>query len=93
MSPQTTTVKVDRDAAEILQALQEKAEAQGVTLGALLRPLVENGDAPKEEQPLYETASPEELAQAYLDWANSHDPTIPPLSLADMSRESIYEDR
>ena len=93
MSHQMTTVEVDQDAAQLLQALQEKADAQGVTLGALLRPLVENGVAPKEERPLYETASPQELAQAYLDWANSHDPNIPPLSLEDMSRERIYEDR
>jgi hypothetical protein len=93
MSPQMTTVEVDRDTAEILQALQEKAEAQGVTLGALLRPLIEKLSSPGEEKPFYETATPEERAKAYLDWANSHDPTIPPLSLADMSHESIHEDR
>lgn len=93
MSPQTTTVEVDRAAAEILQALQEKAEAQGVTLGALLRSLIENGTSSKEEKPFYETATPEEWAKAFREWANSHDPNIPPLSLADMSRESIYEDR
>jgi hypothetical protein len=88
-----TTVEVDHDAAQLLQALQEKADAQGVTLGALLRPLVENGSTPIEENPFYETATPEEWAKAFREWANSHDPNIPPLSLADMSRESIYEDR
>jgi hypothetical protein len=46
-----------------------------------------------EERPLYETATPEEWAKAFSDWANSHDATIPPLTLEDISRESIYEDR
>lgn len=45
------------------------------------------------ERPLYETATPEEWAQAFSDWARSHDATIPPLTLEDISRESIYEDR
>lgn len=93
MSPQTATVVVDQDAAQLLQVLQAKAETLGVTLGSLLRPLVENETASATQRPLYETASPDELAQAYLDWANSHDPNIPPLPLAAMSRESIYEDR
>ena len=43
--------------------------------------------------PLYETATPAELAQAFLDWAESHDRSIPPLPLSAVSRESIYEDR
>ncbi len=42
MSPQTTII-VDQDAAQLLQALQAKARTQGVTLGALLRPEAKNG--------------------------------------------------
>ncbi len=65
MSPQTATIVVDQDAAQLLQALQAKARMQGVTLGALLRPLAENGVTPKGEKPLHETAAPAELAQAF----------------------------
>ena len=45
MSAEMTTIQVDRDTAEILRALKVKAEAQGVTLDTLLRPLTENGSA------------------------------------------------
>ena len=93
MSPQTATIVVDQDAAQLLQVLQAKAETLGVTLGTLLRPLVENGSTPVEEKPFHETATPEEWSKAFLEWANSHDPNIPPLPLEAMSRESIYEDR
>jgi hypothetical protein len=47
----------------------------------------------EDEKPLYETATPEELAQAFLAWANSHNHNSPGLTLEDVSRESIYEDR
>jgi hypothetical protein len=41
----------------------------------------------------YETATPEEWEKAFFKWVESHDPNLPPLSLEDVSRESIYEDR
>lgn len=41
MSVQMTTIEVDQNSAAILQALQEKAEAQGTTLDVLLKPLTE----------------------------------------------------
>jgi hypothetical protein len=44
MEPQTVTIEVDVSTAAILRALAEKANAQGVSLGTLLRPLVENGE-------------------------------------------------
>jgi hypothetical protein len=47
----------------------------------------------EDEKPLHETATPEELAQAFLAWANSHDRHSPGLTLEDVSRETIYEDR
>ena len=93
MSPQTATIVVDQDAAQLLQVLQAKAQTLGVTLGSLLRPLAENGGTPLEEKPFYETATPAEWSKAFLEWANSHDPSIPPLPLEAMSRASIYEDR
>lgn len=93
MTPQMVTVEVDQNTALALQRLKEKAFAQGVTVDSLINPLFENGSSLKEERPLYETASPQELAQAYLDWVNSHDRKAPGLTLEDVSRESIYEDR
>jgi hypothetical protein len=44
MEPETVTIEVDVSTAAILRALEEKANAQGVTLDALLRPLVENAE-------------------------------------------------
>ncbi len=93
MSPQTTTIVVDQEVAQLLQALQGQARTLGITLGSLLRPLVENGNVPVTEKPFYETATAEEWSKAFLAWADSHDPNIPPLSLEAMSRASIYEDR
>jgi len=45
------------------------------------------------EKPLYETLSPEELAEAFVQWARSHNHKAPALTLEDVSHESIYEDR
>ncbi|MEC4817950.1 MAG: hypothetical protein SAK29_32465 [Scytonema sp. PMC 1069.18] len=42
-------------------------------------------------RPLYETATPEELAQAFQEWAQSHDPMTPLLSDYAVSRESMYD--
>lgn len=54
MSVQMTTIEVDQNTAVILRALQEKAEAQGTTLDALLKPLAEkeNGTSASEEPPM-----------------------------------------
>ncbi|MGH9799387.1 MAG: hypothetical protein ACRD82_03405 [Blastocatellia bacterium] len=54
MGVQLTTIQVDQNTVVILQALQEKAEAQGTTLEALLKPLAEEGNrtAASQETPL-----------------------------------------
>ena len=54
-------------------------------------PLPVNGQV--EEKPFYETATADEWVAELRTWAESHDPGIPALSLEDVSRESIYEDR
>lgn len=51
MSVQMTTIEVDQNTAVILRLLQQKAEAQGTTLEALLKPLTEEENE--------RTASPE----------------------------------
>lgn len=48
---------------------------------------------PIQEQPFYETATPEEWAAELRAWAASHDQMTPLLSEEAMGRESIYEGR
>lgn len=70
------------------------ANARNLSIDDFLRsilPLDEIGV--EEEKPLYETATPAELAQAFLAWANSHDRNSPGLTLEGVSRETIYGDR
>ena len=56
-------------------------------LDAMLERLVE----PK-KRPFYETATPEERARAFREWAESHDRNTPLLSDYAVSRESMYDD-
>jgi hypothetical protein len=49
METQTVTIEVAVSTAAILRALEEKAKAQGESLDALLRRLVQNGEAHKAE--------------------------------------------
>ena len=62
--------------------------------GKLLRvEVLENGQETVESlaPPFYATATPEERAQAILEWGRSHAPrNAPPLSDEAISRESIY---
>lgn len=46
-----------------------------------------------QERPFYETATPQERARAYREWAESHSPDSPILSDEAISRESIYGER
>ena len=83
---------LDQIKPETAQMIAAEARARGLSVEDYLKSLLPetNGEA---EKPLYETATPEELAQAYVDWAESHDRSTPPLSLEDIGRESIYEGR
>ncbi|OUL34258.1 hypothetical protein [Nostoc sp. 106C] len=56
-------------------------------LDAMLERLVQ----PQRERPLYETATPEELAQAFSEWASSHNRNSALLSDYAVSRESMYD--
>jgi hypothetical protein len=46
-----------------------------------------------QERPFYEIATPEERAQAFQEWAESHRHDTPILSDDAISRESIYGER
>jgi len=47
---------------------------------------------PQAEHPLYETATPNQLSQAFREWADSHNRNTPILSDYAVSRESMYSD-
>jgi hypothetical protein len=91
MNSQTITIEVDPSAAAILQALKAKAEAQGVSLTALLQPLTEESGGTVEKT--FHERAPAERAQAFLEWAASHYINAPPLSDEAISRDSIYGER
>lgn len=78
-----TTIQVEPRTAELIQALMARAEAQGISLEELLRPLAERGITE-------EKLTPAEKARAWSEWALSHDPQIP--VILDDSRESLYQD-
>jgi len=86
MGAQMITIEVDQNTAQLLQALKEKAAAQGVTLEALLRPLVENGNV----QPGLARMNLTEIDQI-LDELAAGGENLPPLP-ANFSREDIYFD-
>jgi hypothetical protein len=89
MSVQTTTIEIDQLTAARLQA---QAEAQGLTLAALLRSITEQWNGAYEKS-FYETALPEESARAVEEWANQHRSSAPPMSDEAVSRDSIYRER
>ncbi len=91
MNTETTTIKVDQSAAAILEALKAKAEAQGVSLAHLLETLTEETDAATDKT--FFERTPEERAQALLQWVESRRITAPLLSDEAISRESIYGER
>lgn len=81
---------------ETVALLASLASERGLSVDEFLRsllPINENSQGEIEEKPFYETATPEEWVAAFREWAANHDPNIPPLSLEDVSRESLYEDR
>jgi hypothetical protein len=65
-----------------------QAQANGVTVEAYVRSVVESALLPAMRQ----AAPVEERAAAFEAWAAGHRPT-PPLSDYAVSRESFYEDR
>ena len=93
MNTQTVTVEVAPQVATILRSLQQTAEAQGVSLDSLLRPLTpmpEGVNGESERRPFHETATAEEWINELYAWAGSHAPNIP--VIIDDSREAIYGD-
>lgn len=81
---------------EIEQRITEEAERHGQRPSdyavALLRSALPATFEAK-ERPFYETASPEEWARKFREWAESHSyVTAPPLSDEALRRENMFED-
>ena len=91
MGTKLITIEVDQSTAAILQVLKAKAETQGVSLAHLLQPLIEELNGAQERT--FVERTPEERAQAFIQWAESHHNTAPPLSDEAISRDSIYSER
>ncbi len=77
---------------DVLARLAEQAKRTGDTVNGFLTRILDEREAAgrQGDRPFYETATPEELANAFIEWANSHDPHTP--IILDDSREAIYED-
>jgi hypothetical protein len=84
---------LDQVKPETAEMIVNLAHSRGLSVDDFLKSLLPAGGGREAQRPLYETATSEELAQAYLAWANSHDRNSPSLTLEDVSRESIYEGR
>ena len=90
MQTQTVTIEVAPHTAAIIQA---KAKAQGKTLDDVLRAAFDETDGSQEARPFYETATTDEWLKSFNEWVSSHNNSAPGLTLEDVSRESIYQDR
>jgi len=82
----STQLEIKPETAEMLAA---QAKELGMSSDEYLRSLLGRTNRQTEE-PLYETATPDELAAAFREWAASHAVLT---VVADDSRESIYEGR
>lgn len=85
MNTQTVTIEVAPQVAQILLALQRRAEAEGVSLDSLLMPLVALNGVGGEETGFEMT--PRERANDLVEWLKAH--SVKGV-IADDSRESIY---
>ena len=83
------TIEISAETATIIES---QAKLVGLSVDDYLKSLMPggNGNRTSDERPLYETATPQELAAAITAWAESHDQNSPGLTLDDVSRESIY---
>jgi hypothetical protein len=83
----STPLEIKPETADMLAA---QAKALGLSVDEYLRGLLARTSPRSLEKPLYETATPNDLARAYAEWAASHDPNTP--VVLDDSREVIYGD-
>ena len=83
----SSLLEINPETADLLAA---QAKELGMSSDEYLRSLLGHRNRQTEERPLYETATPDELAEAFREWAARHAVLT---VIADDSRESIYEGR
>jgi hypothetical protein len=75
---------------ETVELLAAQARAQGLSVDDYLRSLLPTTNGSTDEEPLYQSATPEDWVRVFREWAANH--PVRPVT-ADDSRESIYEGR
>lgn len=83
----SSPAEIKPETAELLAA---QARAHGLSVDDYVRSLLPRTNEEVDDNPLYQSTTPEEWVSAFREWAASH----PPLTvIADDSRESIYQGR
>ena len=80
---------VDQIKPDTAETIADGARARGLSVDDYLKSLLPQANGNADQQPLYETATPEEWIKVFREWTASH----PALPIADNSRESIYQGR
>ena len=77
---------------ETIALIESQAKLAGLSIDDYLKSLMPNGIGNEnlEERPLYETATPQELAEAISKWAKSHAADAPAIPLESLRREDLY---
>ncbi|MBX3277355.1 MAG: hypothetical protein KF868_05035 [Acidobacteria bacterium] len=73
---------------ETAAIIAAQAKERGLSVDEYLLSLLPESSSGK-GRPLYETASPDELADAFAEWVKSHDPNTP--VIPDTRREALYD--
>lgn len=86
---------VEQISPETLAMIESQARLAGLSVDDYLKSLMPHGigDGNGHEngqRPLYETATPKELADAITEWAESHDSNAPAIPLESLRRENLY---
>jgi len=77
---------------EAAAALRAQAVAAGLTLEAWIKKLAATEANGRSSIAHLQRSDPREWARQFRAWADGHDPALPILSDAAMTRESIYPD-
>ncbi len=82
----------DKISPETIAMIESQAKLAGLSIDDYLKSLMPNGNGKqqREERPLYETATPEERANAIREWAESHKSDAPAIPLESLRRENLY---
>ncbi|CDM94111.1 MAG: hypothetical protein P5702_06595 [Limnospira sp. PMC 1291.21] len=83
-------IKLVESLALVVQSLSPEERS---LLEEKLKARQQETSAAGKDRPFYETATPEERAKAFREWAASHPRNQPSLSDEAISRESIYGER